>query len=371
MRKLFMLTIVAVMITVSLNVKDAVAVAADPFPVERPGQYVYYHDMRTGIYGSNEPLDRLMGILKIADKKYLIRIYYPATGKTFYYSGRYVLNKGIMEFTPENIQGDAKEGTMIMADLLNVLNYLGGETLKHAGRFKNKEDFSVNSSWPNYDRKFVNSYKWWAPFYKLTSSSNAETDKWASKGGIALKLVCFGSVYDADAETFTLISKVPVYYNEKSDLKKYVIPETEKVQVKLAGIAFTLDKNWIYEKPNPEYGIMHETYWLKKFSVRDAQIGIETINISDMHMEKNEIDSFTATLQYQTCVITDTVSIDHGRKILTLCLWDPKSGSSTLTKYRSLGIKNKILTLLNFSAFDFIYYANMEYFDAIINTGIK
>ena len=362
-----MLIMASMLIAVSIRAEDAVTVTADPFPLERPGQYVYYHDMRTGIYGSKEPLNRLMGILKIADKKYLVRICYPASGKTFFYSGRYILNKGAMEFTPENIQGDPKEGSMIMADLLNLLNYMGGETLKHTQRFKSKSNFTINSTWQNYGKKFVNTYKWWVPFYKLTSCNYAETDKLAAKGDTAVKLVCFGSVYDADAETFTQISKVPVYYNEKSDLKKFKLPEAEKMPVTLAGMKFILDKNWIFEKPNPESGIVHETWWLKKFTVRDAQIGIETIDISAMRIEKNEIDSFAATLQYQTCVISDTVEIDAAGKTLTLSLWEPKSGNNTLTKYRSLGIKNKILTLLNFSAFDFIYYANMEYFNAIIN----
>jgi hypothetical protein len=272
-----------------------------------------------------------------------------------------------MEFTPENIQGEAKEGTMIMADLLNLMNYLGAGTLKHAQKLKGKKDFSVGSDWVNYNLKLVNSYKWWAPFYKLTSSVNAGTDKSSAKGNSILKLVCFGSVYDEDAETFAQISKLPVYYNEKSAPGKYLIPAADKVEVKLAGFSLALDKNWVYEKPDPAAGMMHETYWLKKFTVRDAQIGIETIDVSNMLIEKNEIDSFAATLQFQTCVITDTVNIDHAKKAMTLCLWDPKSGSGTLTVYRSLGIKNKSLMLLNFSAFDFIYYANMEYFNAIMN----
>lgn len=361
------LTVFAILVTVTAGTEDAVTVTADPFPMERSGQYVYYYDMRTGIYGSEKPLNRLMGILKIADKKYIIRICYPADGRTFFYTGRYVLKNGVMEFTPENIQGDAKEGTMIMADLLNLLNYMGSETLKLGQRLKGKENFSVNSAWENYGRKFVNAYKWWVPFYKLSSMSETGTGKQNAAGDPVLKLLCFGSVYDADAETFTQISKLPVSYNEKSDLKKYAIPAAEKVPVTMAGIKFTLDKNWGYEKPDPASGIMHETYWLKKFTVRDAQIGIESIDISNMLIEKNEIDSFTATLQYQTCVVADTVSVDAGRKILTLSLWEPKAGSCTLTKYRSLGIKNKVLTLLNFSAFDFVYFANMEYFNAIIN----
>jgi hypothetical protein len=359
---------VAVLITISLNAEDKVTVTADPFPAERPGQYVYYHDMRTGIYGNKAPLNRLMGILKIADKKYLVRICNLSDGKTFLYSGRYVLNKGIMEFSPENMQGDAKEGAMIMADLLNLLNYLGSETIKYGQKLTGKNDFSVNSTWENYHRKLVNSYKWWIPFYKLVSSSNAENVDTGMKGDLMLKLVCFGSVYDADAETFTSISNLPIYYNEKSDLKKYIIPETEKVTVKLSGRSFILDKNWNYEKPDQQSGIMHETYWLKKFTVRDAQIGIESIDVSNMRMEKNEIESFVSTLVFQSCVITDTVHVDPENKTLSLSLWDPQSGHSTITKYRSLGIKKNVLTLLNFSAFDFIYYGNMNYFNTIINT---
>lgn len=352
------------LLPVTLPAADDVTVTADPFPAERPGQYVFYHDMRIGVYGSTEPLNRLMGILKIDEKKYVIRIYYPADGRNFYYTGRYVLSRGMMEFTPENIQGDEKEGTVILADVLNLVNYLGAETVKHGRRLKSRETFSVDSEWAGYGRKFVNEYKWWVPFYKLTSMTGTDTGK---TNGPDLKLLCIGSVYDNDATSFTSVSRLPVLFTKKTGQDRYVIKPAEKMQVILGGITFNLDKNWNYQKPDPASGMPHETYWMKKFTVRDAQIGVESVDTTSIHIDANEIDSFAATLQYQTCVITDAVNIDEVRKELTLCLWDPVSGSCTIMKYRSLGIKNKVLLLLNFSAFDFVYYSNREYFDAILD----
>jgi hypothetical protein len=365
--KYLLLTALILCVTTALYAEDKALITADPFPLERPGQYVYYHDMRTGVYGSKQPVNRLFGLMKADNKQYIIRIMNLKDSKSYLFLGRFTLNKGIMEFYPESTQGDMKEAAVIMADLLNLMNYLGSETVKHAPGTKSRNDLTVNSFWESYNRKLVNSYKWWIPFYKLESSSNSGTDSYGIKGYASLRLVCFGTVAKDDPDMFTRISKLPVYYKDKIPDKKYIIPAAEKMDVKLDNTALKLDKNWHFEKSNPDAGQFQDSYWLKKFTARDAQIGIESIELKNIRLEKNEIGTFVSTLQFQSCVIADTVEIDLKEKTLALSLWDADNGIATFTKYISLGAKNNFLSVLNFSAFDFIYYSNVEYFNSILN----
>lgn len=354
-----------ILVTLSLYAESTTLITADPFPAERTGQYVYYHDMRRGVFGNKEPVDRLLGIMKADNKRYIICVHNIKNGKSYLYLGKYILNNGIMEFLTESIQGDTKEATIIMADLLNLMNYLGSETLIHAPKLKSKGDIQVNSKWESYNRKLANSYKSWIPFYKLESSSNIEVDSFGEKGYISFKLIYFGSVPQNDPDMFTRINKLPVYYNSKITDKKYLIPAAEKMKIRLDNISLVLDKNWYFEKGDPISGFM-DSYWLKKFTPRDAQIGVESIETDNLKLDKNEIEAFISSLQYQSCVIADTVNVDLINRTLTLSLWDADSGTTTFTKYISLGVKKKLLTILNFSAFDFIYYGNMEYFESIL-----
>jgi len=369
--KFLLLAVSLMIVPVSLRAQSGTVITADPFPSESPGQYVYYHDMRRGIYGSDEPVDRLIGIMKVDNKQYIIRIFSIKEGKSFLVLGRYILKNGIMEFIPESTQGDTKEGTLILADLLNLLNYLGSEAVKHFAAAGNKKNLIVNSIWESYNRKYVNSYKWWIPFYKLESSLNAVSDKFGEKGYLSLKLICFGSVPQTDPEMFTRINKLPVYYKNKTDNKKYKITQAEKIMVKLNNVSLILDKNWHYGKSDPAAGMTYDSYWIKKFTVRDAQIGVESIDLKNIKIEKNEIENFVSALQFQSCVIADTVDIDLMNKTLSLSIWDADNGTATFTKYISLGMNNDALTIMNFSAFDFVYYSNIDYFTVILNRSFK
>ena len=341
-------------------------VTADPFPSERPGQYVYYHDMRKGIYGNKEPLNRLFGIMKTENKQYIIRVSNLNDSRSYLYLGHFILNNGNMEFMTESIQGDTREGAVVMAELLNLMSYLGNETVKNSKLINNRNNPTVNSKWESYKRKLVNSYKWWVPFYKIESSINAESDSYGDKNYMSIKLVCFGTVDQNDPDMFTRIDKLPFFYKEKTSDKKFVIPASEKNKVKLDNVSFNLDKNWFYEKGDPLNGI-YDTYVLKKFTVRDAQVGVESIELNNIKLDKNIVETFVSTLQFQSCVISDTVAIDLKNKTLSLSLWDPDSRTATFTKYISLNVNKNLLTTLNFSAIDFIYYANIDYFNAILN----
>ncbi len=356
---------------VSAYAEKKAEVTADPFPSERPGQYVYYHDMRTGIYGNKEPVNRLVGFMKADNKQYIVSIFNLKDRKSFLFLGHFYLNKGIMEFATDSMQGDPKEGTFLMADLMNLMNYLGSETVKVLPKLSNKNDIAVNSDWESYKRKFVNSYRWWIPFYKLESCRNALKDSFGEKDYTSFKLVCFGTVPENDPDIFTRINRLPVYYKEKTENTKYLIPPAVKMAVKLDNTSIMLDKNWHFEKANPASGLYHDSYWLKKFTVRDAQIGVESIPLTNIKLEKNEINTFVSTLQFQSCVIADTVKIDLKGKTLILTLWDADNGTATFTEYLSLGIKNNVLIVLNFSAFDFIYYANTDYFKPILNSDFN
>jgi len=188
---------------------------------------------------------------------------------------------------------------------------------------------------------------------------------YGEKGYTSLRLVCFGTVAPNDPDMFTRISKLPVYYKNKTADNKYKIPEAEKISVKLDNVPLKLDKNWIFEKGDPVLNL-YDSYCIKKFTKRDAQIGVESIELNNFKIEKNVIESFVSSLQFQSCVITESVDIDLRGSTLSLCLWDADSGTSTYTKYISLNSKKNLLTMLNFSALDFIYYANVDYFNAIL-----
>jgi len=352
-----------------LSRNDAL-ITADPFPNESTGQYIYYHDLRQGVYGSKEPSNRLVGLLKADNKQYIIRILNLKDGKSYLFLGRFILNNGNMEFTPESIQGDARAGAILLADLLNMMKYLSDESLKYYPKSKNKKDLTAPSIWKSYNRKYINTYKWWLPFYKLESCMNSESDSYGEKNAFSLKLVCFGSVSRDDPDMFTRINKLPVFYKEKISEKKFFFSPAEMINVKLDNVTLKLDKNWFFEKGNIDAGIS-DTYLLKKFTKRDAQVGVESIALNNIKLEKNEIETFASTLQFQSCVITDTVNIDLKNKTLSLSLWDTDSGTATFTKYISLGVIKNQLTMINFSALDFVYYSNTEYFDSILNTNLN
>lgn len=364
------ITFLIIFMSASGNAEKNTLITADPFPSERPGQYIYYHDMRKGVYGDKEPLNRLFGILKADNKQYIIRVGNLKNGKSYLFLGHYVLKNGVLEFLTESIQGDAKEGTVIMAELLNLMNYIGSESINYSKNINNSKDLVVNSTWESYKRKLVNRYKWWIPFYKLDSSMNQVSDAYGDKNYLSFKLVCFGTVSQSDPDMFTRIDRLPVYYTEKLNDKKYIIPATEKIKVKLDNTTFNLDHNWHYEKGDQFNGI-NDSYVLKKFTARDAQVGVESIELSNIKVENNIINTFASTLQFQSCVISDTVVIDFDNKTLSLSLWDADSGTATFTKYKSLNVKKNLLTTLNFSALDFIYYCNMNYFNAIINSDFN
>jgi len=352
------------------NTEKKTIITADPFPAERPGQYVYYHDTRKGVSGVKEPLNRLFGLMKADNKQYIIRVFDIKNSRSFLYLGHYILNNGNMEFLTDSIQGDVKEGTAIMAELLNLMNYLVNETIANSKKLNDRDDVTVNSVWESYKRKLVNSYKWWIPFYRLESSINAETDFTGEKNYTSLKLVCFGTVASNDPDMFTRISKLPVSYKNKIPEKKYAITAADKMNVKLDNISLRLDKNWHYEKGDPLNDIA-DCYILKNFSSRDAQIGVESIELNNIKIGKNIIDTFVSTLQYQSSVIADTVEIDLKNKTLSLSLWDADSGTATFTKYISLNVKKNLLTTLNFSALDFVYYGNIDYFNSILNADFN
>ncbi len=354
-----------VILSLSLYADSAALITADPFPTERPGQFVYYHDMRTGVFGNKEPVNRLFGIMKADNKQYIIRVQNLNDGKSYLYLGRFILIKGEMEFLTESIQGNAKEAAVIMADLLNLMSYLGRETLNYSSKLKSKTDLVINSKWESYNRNLVNRYKWWIPFYKLESSSNIETDNSGQKGYVSFKLICLGSAPQNDLDIFTRINRLPSYHKEKITDKKYLITPAEKMKVRLDNTQLNLDKNWYFEKGDPISGFQ-DSYWFKKFTSRDAQLVLESIESDNIKLDKNEIEAFVSSLQFQSCVIADTVDIDLKGKTLTLSLWDADNGYATFTRYISLGKKRNLLTVLNFSAFDFVYYSNIEYFESIL-----
>lgn len=292
---LFALTIIFISGSAAFNIgvvnaQKTALLTADPFPAERPGQYVYYHDMRKGVFGIKEPVDRLIGLMKVENKQYVIHVCSIKEGKSYLFLGRFILKNGIMEFYTESTMGDLKEGAIILSDLLNLLEYLGVETIKNSAKLKNRNDLIVNSTWKSYNRKLINSYKWWIPFYKLEASRNSETDSSGEKGAASLKLVCFGTVAPDDPDMFARIRKIPVSYKDKTPDKKYKISEAEKKNVKLDNISLKLDKNWHFEKGDPSRNL-YDSYCLKKFTARDAQIGVETIESTNIKVEKNLIES--------------------------------------------------------------------------------
>ncbi len=340
----------------------------DPFPSTQPGQYAFYHDTRDGVHhvSTSSKMDRLIGIVKINSETYVVRVYDLQTGSDFTFHGYFTKEKGIYNYVCEGFNGDANTGMIIMADLMNLLNYYSSEIDKVNKKLTDKP-VKITTHWEGYDSWNENSYDWWLPFFKLSSSKYASKNARGKKGAVSLKLLFLGR-FTADTQmNFFKYKSIPGTLSETPDSDKYKLAETNADPVKMEGVTLNIDSNWEYMPKDKESGIFFDTYWIKKFSTRDALIGVEVYNVKSVGNEKALSKLQMRGLALNECIIVDSIKIDKKNKTLSFLIWDVENDLTTIHVSRSLGIKNHILKNINFSAFEVIYNQNKAYFNSIIN----
>lgn len=365
--KIFLLFALLIQFTPAFPVDDNVN-KVDPFPATLPGQFAFYHDSRDGVHhvSISTKMDRLIGIVKINNETYVVRVYDLKTGADFTYPGYFTKENGVYDFVCTGFKGDINTGSIIMADLINLLNYYNGEIDEVAKKVTDKP-VKITSRWDGYDSWNENSYDWWLPFYKLSSSVYSSKDTNGRKGAMSLKLLFFGRFTVAKQMNFFKYKSLPVFVTDRGVLNKKKLTSGDSVPAEMAGVTLNLDSNWTYIPADKDTGIFFDTYWIKKISTRDALIGIESYNAKSIVSESELVKLQMRGLAQNECIIADSVKIDNGYKTFSFLIWDVDSNSVTIHVSRSLGIKNGIFKNLNFSAFEAVYNINKEYFDSIIN----
>ena len=364
--KILFILYLIIQLTPSFAENDAIQ-KVDPFPSTLPGQYAFYHDTRDGVnhVSISTKMDRLIGIVKINSEIYVVRVYDLKTGSDFTFPGYFTKEKGLYDFVCTGFNGDINTGSIIMADLLNLMNYYSGE-IDEVNKKVSDKPLKITTFWDGYDSWNDNSYDWWLPFFKLSSSVYSSKDSHGRKGTVSLKLLFLGRFTAAKQMNFFKYKSIPGSLINTLSPDEYKLSDAKADPVNMEGVTLNLDSNWEYMPKDKESGIFFDTYWVKKFTTRDALIGVEVYNVKSIGNEKALSKLQMRGLALNECIIADSIKRDEQNKTLSFLIWDIENNLITIHISRSLGIKNHIFKNINFSAFESIYNQNKAYFDSII-----
>ncbi|MBN1531576.1 MAG: hypothetical protein JXA20_02840 [Spirochaetes bacterium] len=352
---LFIMMCVLIPTTLNINISFG-SDDNDPFGENNPGQYVYYHDTRKNVYGNKNALNRLLGIMKIGYNKYLMRIYDIDESREGILIGSYIRNNNHYEFMPKQAKGDQYWLSLVTADLLNILNYYGNEYSNNQKNSQRKE-ITINSNWKNYGRELINRYCPWIPFYHLKSSVLSGTKE------CNIKCVFFGRMMPNDT-IFFQITNIPNVDNDAN--ANYRIEAKGAKSINLNGIVFKLDDNWKLMKGDVKTGVPHDTCWVSKYSARDSQIGVETIELHNKIKAGGENELLFLFMNTSKCIITDSVSING--KTISYIIQDVNTNTYNRQIFHIIKFSANEVKVINFSSFEVIYTSNKSYFDNIVTS---
>lgn len=349
MKKFFSLIAVALL--------TAVSVFANPLDYIESGSYAYYYDGRGGLeneYVRGYLVFHAEGGLSIV----LMNVVNVKTRKSYKFNIgiREAQNKDIelvsakgIEEIPEELR---PEITQSIPDLLNF-------DAMYRGNIKKIDyDSTLEDKWEEYSLYYH--YSKVNPMFKFDSISFNDP-----KDNIVFVTEKYGYVTINELDDF--YSNAPkALFKKKERPSKNVIPEAAEQVVTLNGVEIKVDGNW--DANDFQEGEIHNTgMWLKIDSIRDAQVMIERVPKEFPFKTVKEKEKFiTSILLGIPNLIPYTVEVKKDGKdiVLTYVNYDEHNWTTInivrLTKD----------TVINFSAFEDMYFENKDYFDNIL-AGIK
>ena len=146
---------------------------------------------------------------------------------------------------------------------------------------------------------------------------------------------------------------------------KIKLSRTNEKSININGIKIILDDNWVLQN-NLEF----PGYWIKKESIRDAQISFEIGEWKKFkNLGYNDLDDFIKYITItNTGILWDTLKVikEKEKIIVQYQLIDENKFLNFI--YQEHIIKNGKLITINFSSFYDLFVNNHEYFNKIINS---
>lgn len=168
----------------------------------------------------------------------------------------------------------------------------------------------------------------------------------------------FGKIKTLDSKGVQSFYDDDVIPSPKHENKEFKIPKKNSKKIELNGIKFKIDENWVQQELD---GV--ESWWLQCDSIRDAQIMVE--KLPDGMRPKTQAEKcrlLTFMIPRQEFLLPATLHVfSKGDTVyISYEIWQ----TNEAVTFCIVGIKEDVI--INFSAFDYVYYQNQEYFKKIL-----
>lgn len=169
---------------------------------------------------------------------------------------------------------------------------------------------------------------------------------------------------EADINNFFKMTKSNL--KAKDSKIDFAFDAAKAQKVKLSGITYQIDENWVYAPATEEFT---ESYVLSKYTNRDASIVVEDLS-SQMSFKTVEDMEFLCAILIATndSILLDTIKASYAGKNLTLSFVavDKNNENFKTIEFFKITPKGKIIELFTFEK---CYEDNKEYFDKILQNA--
>ncbi|MCZ8342416.1 MAG: hypothetical protein O9301_05230 [Leptospira sp.] len=325
------------------------------FPNTSSGQYIFYYDSR-------RDAKRLTGIMKFYDGTIVCRTFDAIEKTNTIVSLKILKTDKEYEVIPDRIfAGDFNRDVQyVLVDLNNILN----QQLKHSNKITDKKNAFMDP-WPEFGYELEHVFWKHIPFMGLYSTRRTDLKD------PFYQAVIIGRMADANDVNFFNLD-LPIFKEKLS--AKFEIPTKQSKIINHAGYSITLDERWNRIEANKIPEIKHETYWFSVDSLRDAQIGIEKIDISDFPNQskiKTVKDLGNLILRSHPILLAESIAIvdlPNGDLQLDFVSLEFQSRYRTKHIYRIKKLPGNKFEIVNFSAFYETYTLNESYFLEVLKS---
>jgi hypothetical protein len=325
------------------------------FPNTSSGQYIFYYDTR-------RDAKRLTGIMKFYDGTIVCRTFDSIEKTNTIVSLKILKTDKEYEVVPDRIfTGDFNRDIQyVLVDFNNILN----QQIKHTNKINDKKNAFLDP-WPEFGYDLEHVFWKQIPFMGLYSTRRTDLKD------PFYQAVIIGRMSDSDDVNFFNLD-LPIYKEKLS--AKFEVPIKKSKVISHAGYLITLDEHWNRIDANKIPEIKHETYWYSVDSLRDAQIGIEKIDISDFPNQskiKTAKDLGNLILRSHPILLADTITVSelpNGELQLDFVSLEFQSRFRTKHIYRIKKLSGNKFEILNFSAFYETFTKNESYFLDVIKS---
>lgn len=325
------------------------------FPETSPGQFVYYFDTR-------RDARRMTGLLKFYDGTIVCRTIDTINKTTTIISIEIVKTKNGYEINPQKIfDGDFnRDIQFVLVDLNNIIN----QQSNHVSEINDKKK-SFLDPWPEFDYTLEHVFWKRIPFFNLYSTRRTDLETPFYQVALLGKM--------QNGEDVNFFKMTYPFFIEKPTAKFKVPSKKEKI-VNSFGYQISLDENWNRVDAGKIPDIKHETFWLSVDSLRDAQIGIEKIDISIFpnHIKISSAkDLAEFILRASPLMLADSIELNQKSKDeveISYIVVDPDNKLRTKYINKIKKISKEEFHITNFSAFLETFDENREYFFTILNS---